>query len=90
MINWQVPPSRRAAFVAVLACMSLAIVATVTVGFRAGGYLLAVSLGLAAVLRAVLPSKYCLGLLVRTRRIDVTITAVLALSIAFLAATVPG
>jgi hypothetical protein len=90
MIHWEVPPSRRLAFVAVLLVMATSVVATPVLGFRVGGYLLAASLALAALLRGLLPAKYCLGLLVRTRRTDVVLACVLAVSIAFLAATVPG
>lgn len=90
MIQWEVPPSRRMAFVAVLLVMVVSVLATVLVGFRVGGYLLAASLALAALFRGLLPAKYCLGLLVRTRRTDVVLACALAVSIAFLAATVPG
>ncbi|MGZ4627086.1 MAG: DUF3017 domain-containing protein [Kineosporiaceae bacterium] len=51
--------------------------------------MLAASLGLAALFRAVLPERYCLGLLVRTRRLDVTTAAVLAVAVAVLAGIVP-
>ena len=78
------------AFIVVLVVMFASLVVTVLLGFRAGGYVLAASLALAAVLRATLPPRYCLGLLVRTRSTDVVTTTVLAVSIAFLAATVPG
>jgi len=78
------------AFIAVLVVMFASLVVTLLLGFRAGGYVLAASLALAAVFRATLPPMYCLGLLVRNRTIDVTTTTVLAVSIAFLAATVPG
>jgi len=89
MIHWEVPPMRRLAFVVVLAVMALSVLLTVTVDFRLGGYVLATALALAAVLRAFLPAKYCLGLLVRSRRQDVLIATLFAVSVAVLAATVP-
>jgi hypothetical protein len=81
VIQWEVPPTRRIAFVVVLGALAVSVLATVTVGFRPGGYLLAGALALAAVLRAVLPAKYCLGLLVRTRRLDVLMAAGLAVAV---------
>ena len=75
---------------AVLTVMASSMVVTLVLGFRAGGYVLAASLGLAGLVRAMLPPKYCLGLLVRGRGFDVTTTTILAVSIAFLTATVPG
>jgi len=81
MIAWEVPPSRRIAFVAVLAVVALSVVLTVTVNYQVGGYVLAAALAAAAVMRATLPEKYCLGLLVRSRRIDVVISAVLAVAV---------
>jgi hypothetical protein len=89
VIQWEVPPTRRIAFVAVLAMMALSVVLTVTVNFRVGGYALAAALAVAAVLRATLPEKYCLGLLVRSRRIDVTIDALLAVAVFVGAQIVP-
>ena len=90
MIRWEVPPSRRFAFVVVLTVMAAAIVVSWFDHFRAGGYLLAAALGLAAVLRATLPEKYCLGLLVRSRAVDVVTAATFAVAIAVFAAVVPG
>ncbi len=90
MIHWEVPPSRRLAFVVVLVVAAAAPVAAVVVGFRAGGYLLAVALGLAATLRALLPARYCLGLIVRSRRVDVLIAGVLAVSVAVATRAVPS
>lgn len=89
MVQWEVPPTRRIAFVAVLVVAALSVVVTVTVDFRVGGYVLAAALAAAAVMRAVLPEKYCLGLLVRSRRIDVTIDALLALAVFVGAQIVP-
>ena len=62
---------------------------TVLVDFRAGGYVLAAACGLAASFRALLPEQYCLGLLVRSRRIDVTTAVVLALAVGVVAGIVP-
>jgi hypothetical protein len=90
VINWEVPPGRRIAFVTVLLAAGVAVVASVLVGFRAGGYLLAAALGLAALLRAFLPAKYCLGLLVRSRQIDVTVAVLLAVSLAAITRIVPA
>lgn len=90
MINWEVPPSRRIAFVIVLLVAAAAVLASVVVGFRAGGYLLALTLALAAVLRALLPAKYCLGLLVRSRQIDVTIAVLLAMALMVITRVVPA
>ena len=90
MIRWEVPPLRRTAFVVVLVVMALSVLVTVAVDFRLGGYVLAAALGLAALLRALLPAKYCLGLLVRSRRQDVLMATLLAVSVAVLAATVPN
>ena len=90
MVEWEVPPTQRIAFVAVLATLGLSVLVTWLVDFRLGGYLLAGSAGLAAVLRAVLPDRYCLGLLVRSRQFDVVIAALFAVTLAVLAAVVPG
>jgi hypothetical protein len=90
MIEWEVPPTRRIAFVVVLSVMAVALIVTWLDHFRAGGYLLAGALALAAVLRATLPERFCLGLLVRSRTIDVTIAAAFAVAIAVTASVVPG
>ena len=90
MVEWEVPPTQRIAFVTVLATLGLSVLVTWLVDFRLGGYLLAASAGLAAVLRAVLPDRYCLGLLVRSRQFDVVIAALFAVTLAVLAAVVPG
>jgi Protein of unknown function (DUF3017) len=89
MVRWEVPPERRVAFTIVLAVLAVSVVLTAFVDFRAGGYLLAGSLGLAALFRAVLPERYCLGLLVRTRRLDVATAVVLAAAVALVAGIVP-
>jgi len=90
VVRWEVPPSRRVAFVAVLAVMTSSVPVTVLIGFRQGGYLLAASLGLAAVLRASLPDQYCLGLLVRSRSLDVVMASVLAVAVVVVTGLVPG
>jgi Protein of unknown function (DUF3017) len=90
MVRWEVPPERRVAFTIVLVVLAVSIALTVLVDFRAGGYVLASALGLAALFRAVLPERYCLGLLVRTRRLDVTTAVVLAAAVAIVAGIVPA
>jgi len=90
VVRWEVPPTRRIAFVVVLSFMALSILVTWAVSFRVGGYVLAGALGLAAVLRASLPDRYCLGLLVRPRRLDVAVAASFAAAIALTATIVPG
>ena len=89
MVRWEVPPTRRLAFVAVLVVTFAVVPVTVLAGFRQGGYLLAAGLGLAAVLRAVLPDRYCLGLIVRTRAVDVVTAATLAVALAVVTGLVP-
>ncbi len=90
MVRWEVPPSRRLAFVAVLVVTASVVPVTLLVGFREGGYLLAAALATAAVMRAVLPDRYCLGLLVRTRAVDVTVAGLLAVGVAVTTGLVPG
>ena len=90
MVRWEVPPSRRVAFVVVLLVVAAAVLVSVHVDSRAGGYTLAGALGLAAVLRALLPEKYCLGLLVRSRQFDVIVDAGLAVVLLVLANRVPA
>jgi hypothetical protein len=89
MVEWEVPPTRRIAFTLVLVLLGASVLVTWLVVFRLGGYLLAASAGLAAVLRAVLPDRYCLGLLVRSRRMDVIVAALFAIAVGVLAAVVP-
>ena len=90
MIHWEVPPSRRIAFVLVLLVLLASVILTVTVDFRVGGYTLAAALVLAAALRALLPAKYCLGLLVRSRQLDVAMALAFALAVLVTAHVVPG
>lgn len=89
MVRWEVPPNRRLAFTAVLLTVLASVLVTVLVDFRAGGYVLAGACVLAASFRAALPEQYCLGLLVRSRRIDVTTAIVLAVAVGALAGVVP-
>ncbi|HET9655229.1 MAG TPA: DUF3017 domain-containing protein [Kineosporiaceae bacterium] len=90
MIHWEVPPTRRIAFVVVLLVVAASVLATTFVDFRLGGYLLAGALGLAAAMRAVLPARFCLGLLVRSRQFDVLIAVALAAAIAVVVNLVPS
>jgi len=90
MVRWEVPPTRRLAFVAVLLVTAAAVVVTAFIDFRRGGYLLALALALAAVLRAMLPDRYCLGLLVRSRRIDVVTAATMAVALFVTVSVVPS
>ena len=90
MIRWEVPPSRRLAFVVVLGVVALSVLATWTISFRLGGYLLAGALLLAATMRLVLPAKFCLGLLVRSRPLDVAIAATLGVALLVMVNLVPG
>jgi hypothetical protein len=90
VVRWEVPPSRRIAFVAVLTVMAACVPVTAFVGFREGGYLLAASLALAAVFRATLPDRFCLGLLVRSRTLDVAMAGTLAVAVAVVTGIVPG
>ncbi|HYY10658.1 MAG TPA: DUF3017 domain-containing protein [Kineosporiaceae bacterium] len=89
MVRWEVPPNRRLAFTAVLLTVAASVVVTVLVDFRTGGYVLAGACVLAASFRAALPEQYCLGLLVRSRRIDVTTALVLAVAVGLVAGIVP-
>jgi hypothetical protein len=89
MVRWEVPPNRRLAFTAVLLTVAASVAVTLLVDFRTGGYVLAGACALAASCRAVLPEQYCLGLLVRSRRIDVTTALVLAVAVGVVAGIVP-
>jgi Protein of unknown function (DUF3017) len=90
MVRWEVPPTRRIAFVVVLAVVALSVIVTIGSYWRAGGYLLSGALALAAGLRAGLPEKYCLGLLVRSRQLDVLVAGSLAAVLFVLTWTVPS
>ena len=89
-IRWEVPPIRRVAFVSVLLVSVLSVLVAAAGMFRLGGYLLSASLLLAALLRGSLPARYCLGLLVRSRRIDVVTMLILAVAVAGLGRSVPS
>ena len=89
MVRWEVPPNRRLAFTAVLLTVAASVAVTVLVDFRIGGYVLAFACVMAASFRAALPEQYCLGLLVRSRRIDVTTALVLAIAVGVVAGIVP-
>jgi len=89
-VKWQVQPHRRAAFSVVVTLMVVSLGVVVVVGFRPGGYCLAASLGLAALMRALLPARWCLGLLVRSRRLDVLMLATLAATLALVVSRVRG
>jgi len=80
---------RRLVFIVVLVIVAASVVVTVLVGFRAGGYTLAFALFLASAARALLPAEYCLGLLVRSRRLDAATTLLLGVAVAVVAAIVP-
>jgi hypothetical protein len=70
--------------------VAASVAVTALVDFRLGGYVLGAALLLASVARTVLPPEYCLGLLVRSRRFDATITLVLAVAVAVTAKVVPS
>jgi hypothetical protein len=89
VVKWEVPPTRRVAFVIVLVVVATSVGVAVRVDARAGAYTLSGALGLAAAMRALLPEKYCLGLLVRSRQFDVTVDAALAGILFVLARVVP-
>jgi hypothetical protein len=89
-IQWEVPPIRRIAFVLVLLVVGTSVIISAAGLFRLGGYLLAASLVLAATLRGTLPARYCLGLLIRSRRIDVVTMLVLAVAVGVMARSVPS
>lgn len=90
MIRWEVPPSRRIAFVAVLGIVALSVLVTVTVSFRLGGDLLGGALLLAAAMRLLLPAKYCLGLLVRSQPLDVATATLLGVAVLVVVNLVPS
>ncbi len=90
MVHWEVPPTRRIAFVIVLGVVAAAVLVSVMRDARAGGYTLAGALALAAGMRALLPEKYCLGLLVRSRQFDVVVDGAFAVIVFTLAYLVPA
>lgn len=76
--------------VLVVVAAALAAVVGVLVGFRAAGLVMAAVLALTAITRAVLPAGSPLVLVVRSRGVDVTTAAVLAVGVAVLALTAPA
>jgi len=90
VVEWEVPPTRRIAFVVVLLVVVAAVALSQTRDARSGGITLAAALALAALMRALLPEKYCLGLLVRSRQFDVVMDAALAVVVFVLANQVPS
>jgi hypothetical protein len=83
-------PVRRVAFAIVLLLVASSLPVTMVIGFRTGGYLLALAALFGGVARAVLPDYLCLGLLVRSRQQDVVTLFVLGISLAVAARIVPG
>ena len=81
---------RRLVFIGVLVVMAVSVPVTVLAGFRAGGAVLTSALLMSSLARAVLPAEYCLGLLVRSRRVDVFTSFVLAAAVFVCAWIVPG
>ena len=68
---WALPP-----------VLLLGLVAIAAHEVRAGGFILAAGVGLAAILRLVLPKARSGGLMVRSRAADVTTLAALAIGLA--------
>ncbi len=80
---------RRLVFIGVLVVAALSVPVTVLAGFRAGGSVLSAALLMSSLARAVLPAEYCLGLLVRSRRLDAFTSFVLAAAVFVCAWIVP-
>ena len=90
MVQWEVPPTRRIAFVTVLLVVAASVVVTVAASdYRLGGYTLAGAVLLAAGMRATMPERYCLGLLVRSRQLDVLLDAGLGVAVLVAAHVLP-
>jgi Protein of unknown function (DUF3017) len=83
-------PVRRAVFAVVLLLVALSLPVTILVGFRIGGYVLALAALLGGTARAVLPDYLCLGLLVRSRQQDVVTLLGLGIAVAVAARIVPA
>jgi hypothetical protein len=83
-------PVRRVAFAIVLLLVALSLPVTLLVGFRIGGYLLALAALFGGTARAVLPDYLCLGLLVRSRQQDVVTLFALGVAVAVAAWIVPA
>ncbi|MFI7588233.1 DUF3017 domain-containing protein [Spongisporangium articulatum] len=83
-------PTRRAAFALVLVLVALSVPVAFGIGFRIGGYVLALALLVGGTARALLPDYLTLGLLVRSRQQDVATLVLLGVAVAVLARAVPG
>jgi Protein of unknown function (DUF3017) len=83
-------PVRRVVFAVVLLLVACSLPATLLIGFRVGGYLLALAALFGGVARAVLPDYLCLGLLVRSRQQDVLTLFLLGVAVAVAARIVPA
>jgi hypothetical protein len=90
VIKWEVQPHRRAAFSIVVGLLVISIGVVVFVGFRPGSYCLIASLTIAAAMRAFLPARWCLGLLVRSRKLDVLMLLSLAVAMALVVPRIHG
>jgi cation transport ATPase len=77
------------ALLVVLGGVAVALLTTAVVGFRPGGYVLAGTLALAAVLRLVLPVHRVGALAVRSRAVDLAVLVALAVGTAVLVGVVP-
>jgi hypothetical protein len=83
-------PVRRIVFAIVLLLVALSLPVSVLIGFRIGGYLLALAAIFGGAARAVLPDYLCLGLLVRSRQQDVVTLLTLGVAVAVAARIVPA
>jgi hypothetical protein len=90
MVDGPSLPVRRAVFAIVLLLVALSLPATLLIGFRVGGCVLALAALFGGVARAVLPDYLCLGLLVRSRQQDVVTLFALGLAVAVFALKVPA
>jgi hypothetical protein len=90
MVDGPSLPVRRVVFAVVLLLVALSLPVSVLVGFRIGGYLLALAAIFGGTARAVLPDYLCLGLLVRSRQQDVITLFTLGVAIAVAARIVPA
>ncbi len=75
---------------ACLAGVALAFLLLLGDGFRAGGSLIALTCGGAAVARAVLPSEWAGTLALRSKWLDVAFLGTLAVAVGVLTASVPS
>ena len=74
----------------VLLLVALSLPVSVLIGFRVGGYLLALAAIFGGTARAVLPDYLCLGLLERSRQQDVLTLFALGVALAVAAYIVPS